>query len=209
MNVAELTDRVRRLTGIRMPEILSDDQILQLLNESYREIMTLTDWPFLYVEHTATVNDGFFQTSPVFRVINSAVCDDYRLRETTLNDMESYDQPDADPFAYARVDSNRFRVWPAPADGKQVHLRGVQSPPDLLDPADEPVFDRDYHVIIAYAAASRALAEEADDSGRTQAYMQEAGAVLDRMRMRYIVTHDRGIFKMGGKRSMKQRWRTW
>jgi hypothetical protein len=192
-----------------MPEILSDDQILQLLNESYREIMTLTDWPFLYVEHTATVNGGFFETSPVFRVINSAVIGDHRLRETTLNEMESYDEPDAEPFAYARVDSNRFRVWPAPADGTQVSLRGIQSPSDLYDPSDEPVFDKDYHVIIAYAASSRALAEEADDSGRTQAYMQEAGAVLDRMRMRYIVTHDKGIFKMGGKRSMKQRWRTW
>jgi hypothetical protein len=209
MNVTDLTDRVRRLTGIRMPEILSDDQILQLLNESYREIMTLTDWPFLYVEHTATINDGLFETRPVFRVINSAVVGEHRLRETTLNDIESYDEPEADPFAYARVDSNRFRVWPAPANGTQVHLRGVQSPPELYDPSDEPVFDNDYHVVIAYAASSRALAEEADDSGRTQAYMQEAGAVLDRMRMRYIVTHDKGIFKMGGKRSMKQRWRTW
>jgi hypothetical protein len=209
MNVAELTDRVRRLTGIRMPDILSDDQILQMLNESYDEIMGLADWPFLYVEDQVVVNDGIFQTVPVFRNIQSVMAGDTRLRETTLDDLERYEQPDDDPFAYARIDSNRYKVWPAPSGALTVSIRGVQTPPDLYDPSDEPVFDREFHVSLAYAAASRALAEESDDSNRSQLYIQEAGAILDRMRMRYLTSHDRGVFRMGGKRSRNLRWRAW
>jgi hypothetical protein len=209
MNVQHLTDRFRRLTGIRMDDILTDDQILQLLNESYVEITGLADWPFLHVEAQATVNDGAFQTVPIFRSIQSVMAGDKRLRETTLDDIERYEQPDDDPFAYARIDSNRYQVWPTPKNPISVNVRGVQTPDPLYDPSDEPVFDPEFHVVIAYAAASRALAEESDDSGRSQMYMQEAASILDRMRIRYLTSHDRGIFRMGGKRTRNLRWRAW
>jgi hypothetical protein len=210
MNVQQLTDRVRRLTGIRMDDILSDDQILQLLNESYLELMGLTDWPFLHVESNVTVQDGVFDSYYTFRVINSVTGGEYnRLRETTLDDLDRYDEPDADAFAYARIDERRYKVWPKPADGTQYTVRGVQTPTPLYDPSDEPVFDSEFHIAIAYAAASRALAEESDDSGRSEMYIQEAAGVLDRMRLRYLTSHDRGVFRMGGKRTRNMRWRAW
>lgn len=209
MNVQQITERVRRMTGILMDDILSDDQILQMLNESYVEICGLSDWPFLYVETTVQVVDGVFQTVPTFRAVNSVTTGDKRLRETTLDDIERYEAPDDDPFAYARVDSNRFRVWPTPKTNISVTVRGVQTPDLLYDPSDEPVFDREFHVVLAYAASSRALAEESDDSGRAQMYMQEAAGILDRMRLRYLTSHDRGVFRMGGKRTRNLRWRAW
>lgn len=209
MNVQQLTDRLRRMTGILMEDILSDDQILQMLNESYVEITGLADWPFLHVEDQAIVLDGVFETSPVFRSIQSVTIGDKRLRETTLDDIERYEAPDDEPFAYARIDANRYRVWPTPKGETYVHVRGVQTPNPLYDPSDEPVFDNEFHVVLAYAAASRALAEESDDSGRAQMYMQEAGGILDRMRVRYLTSHDRGIFRMGGKRTKNLRWRAW
>lgn len=209
MNVQQLTERLRRLTGILMDDILSDDQILQMLNESYVEITGLADWPFLHVENSVTVTDGVFQTVPVFRSVQSVMSGDNRLRETTLDDVERYYEPDDDPFAYARIDSNRFRVWPTPKTNIQVTIRGVQTPDPLYDSSDEPVFDREFHVVLAYAAASRALAEESDDSGRAQMYIQEAGSILDRMRIRYLTSHDRGVFSMGGKRTRNLRWRAW
>jgi hypothetical protein len=210
MNVQQLTDRLRRLTGIRMTDILSDEQILQLLNEAYRETMGLTDWPFLSVQQDVTVQDGVFDSYYTFRVVNSIVGPDgARLRETTLDDLERYDEPDADPFAYARIDERRYKIWPKPADGTVYSVRGVQTPELLYDPSDEPVFDSEFHVVLAYAAASRALAEESDDSGRSQLYMQEASGILDRMRLRYLTAHDRGIFRIGGKSSKNYRWRAW
>ncbi len=211
MNVQQLTERLRRLTGILMDDILSDDQILQMLNESYVEVTGLADWPFLHVSSNTAVNDGVFETVPVFRSVQSVVTDNQynRLRETTLDDLERYDEPDAEPFAYARIDSNRYRVWPTPKGPVTVEVRGVQTPAPLYDPSDEPIFDNEFHVVLAYAAASRALAEESDDSGRAQMYMQEAAGILERMRIRYLTSHDRGIFKMGGKRSRNLRWRAW
>jgi hypothetical protein len=209
MNVQQLTERLRRMTGILMEDILSDDQILQMLNESYVEITGLADWPFLHVETTVPVFEGVFETVPIFRSVQSVMFGDKRLRETTLDDIERYEQPDDDPFAYARIDSNKYRVWPSPASSIQVTVRGVQTPQLLYDASDEPVFDPEFHVVLAYAAASRALAEESDDSGRAQMYMQEAGGILDRMRVRYLTSHDRGIFRMGGKRTKNFRWRAW
>jgi hypothetical protein len=209
MNVQQLTERIRRMTGILMDDILSDDQILQMINESYVEITGLADWPFLHVEDSVTVVDGVFQTVPVFRAVQSVTTGDKRLRETTLDDIERYDQPDDDPFAYARIDSNRYQVWPTPKNTIHLTVRGVQTPTPLYDPSDEPVFDREFHVVLAYAASSRALAEESDDSGRAQMYMQEAGGILDRMRVRYLTSHDRAVFRMGGKRTRNLRWRAW
>lgn len=209
MNVQQLTARFRRMTGILMEDILTDDQILQLMNESYVEICGLADWPFLYVEDNVTVVDSTFDTVPVFRSVQSVMVGDKRLRETTLDDIERYEDPDDDPFAYARIDANRYKVWPAPKTTIQATVRGIQTPPLLSDPSDSPVFDAEFHVVLAYASASRALAEESDDSGRSQMYMQEAGSILDRMRLRYLTSHDRGVFRMGGKRTRNLRWRAW
>jgi hypothetical protein len=211
MNVAELTDRVRRLTGIRMPDILSDDQILDLLNEAYNELMGLTDWPFLHVHDTVTTTGSQFDTHNVLRNVQSVIsADSTRLHETTLNDLERYsEQPSDDPFAYARVSDRRYRIWPDVADGTSFTLRGIKLPDQLLSPYDSPVFDAEFHLILAYTASSRALSEEADDSGRVQMYMQEAAGILDRMRMRYLNTKDTVSFQMGGKRGLRSRWRVW
>lgn len=210
MNVQQITERIRRLTGILMDDILSDDQILQMVNESYVELMGLADWPFLYVESSVPIVDGVFETVPIFRAVQSVIAGDKRLRETTLNDIERYyDEPDDEPFAYARIDSNRYRVWPAPGSAMQATVRGIQTPTILFDSSDEPVFDSEFHVSLAYSAASRALAEESDDSGRAQMYMQEAGGILDRMRIRYLTSHDRGVFRIGGKNTKNLRWRAW
>lgn len=211
MNVAELTDRVRRLTGIRMPDILSDDQILDLLNEAYTELMGLTDWPFLHVEDTLTTTGSQFDTSLVLRDVQSVIAaDGTRLHETTLNDLERYDeQPSADPFAYARITDRKYRVWPDVPDGTSFTVRGIKLPDPLLSPYSTPGFDNEFHLILAYSASSRALSEEADDSGRVQMYMQEAAGILDRMRMRYLNTKDTVSFQMGGKRSLRGRWRVW
>lgn len=212
MNVRQLTDRIRRLTGIRMPDILSDDQILELINESYREVLALTDWPFLHRQQDVTVTSNQFDTGEVFRDVQAVIATDgTRLRQTTISDMEMYDeQPDDEPFAYARLSDRKYRVWPDAADGTTLNVRGVYSPPELMDPYDVPVFDDEFHIILAYSAASRALSEESDDSGRVEMYLREAAGVLDRMRMRYLTTKDRGIFKMGGKRRRRDpRWSMW
>lgn len=210
MNVAELTDRVRRLTGIRMPDILSDDQILQLLNEAYNELMALTDWPFLHVQDTVTTTGSQFDTNNVLRDVQAVLTSDgTRLQQTTLSDMDMYEQPDDTPIAYARVSDRRYRIWPDVADGTTLTVRGVKNPAQLLSPYDTPVFDAEFHVILAYSASSRALSEESDDSPRAQMYMSEAAGILDRMRMRYLTTKDTATFKMGGKRAARRPWRLW
>lgn len=212
MNVRQLTDRIRRLTGIRMEDILSDDQILELINESYQEVLALTDWPFLHRQQDVTITGNEFDTDGVFRDVQAVISSDgTRMRQTTLSDMELYDeQPDEDPFAYARVSATKYRVWPDVANGTTATVRGVYSPDKLMDPYDTPIFDEEFHIILAYSAASRALSEESDDSGRVEMYLREAAGVLDRMRMRYLTTKDRGIFKMGGKRRRRDpRWSLW
>jgi hypothetical protein len=62
------------------------------------------------------------------------------------------------------------------------------------------VFDEQFHPMLAYRAASRMLAEEGDDSGRSEFYQTEANVFYARMQQFYLRSGDVGMFVMGGRR---------
>lgn len=208
MNLQDLVERARSLSGIRLQSIRSDEQIEDLLNESYEEIIGLHPWPFLRGESNVAVSAAQqdFQLPQAFRYLSAVVTAGQRLRQTTLDELDSLGPEDGEPHLYARTDERTIRLYPSPKEPIAVLVRG-QLEFERLRPRTEPVFAPQFHPVVAYRAAARLLAEEGDDSGRTQAYQLDAAGYLRRMEEYYLGTGDIGLIKIGSQRQGR-RWRS-
>lgn len=208
MNLAALRDRVRSLTGIRLDTLRSDENIDEVINEAYQEIVNLHNWPFLRSEATVTVAAGVeeFDTPNGFSNVSSVsyaseVNSQTRMKQTTLDEIDLLDQDDeGDPYFYARIDESSFRIWPKPVDSITFVVRGKAVVNNLSSDSDVPVFDEQFRPGIAYRAASKILAEEGDDSGRSDSYQREANIMFARMQQYYLSVSDTGLIVMGSQR---------
>lgn len=208
MNLSELRDRVRALTGIRLNTLRSDESIDSVLNEAYFEVMNLGNWPFLSSSATVSLSSGqgSFETPNGFDEISSVtysttINDQTRLRQTTMDELDFMEQGEVgDPLFYARVDEKNFRVWPAPSSALTLEIRGKLSPEVLKKDNDVPVLGEQFRPMLAYRAASKILAEEGDDSGRSRSYQEEANVMFARMQRFYLTSNDHGLIVMGSSR---------
>jgi hypothetical protein len=201
MNLQGLRERVRTLSGVRLDSIRSDADINQVVNETYQEILGLFAWPFLRAEVSVSVpaQSAQFLTPTVFRYI-SAVVGERRLSQTTLDEMDLLLDEEGEPRLYARVDDRAIRLWPTPKDAVTLTIRGQVEFEPLETEQDEPVFAEQFHPVVAYRAAARVLAEEGDDSGRSESYQLDAGSYLQRMQDYYMKTNDISLIRIGSRR---------
>lgn len=208
MDLSQLRTRVRRLSGVRLTELLPDDDLDALLNEAYRELMGLRQWPFLRRELDLSAAQGDPQLSvatPMRHIEGVALSNGRRLRQVTVHDLDRLEDREDVPELYARRDERTLTLWPTPAEQTPVRVWAQESPVDMVATSDAPVFEEEFHPTLAYMAAARVLAEEGDDSGRAQMYADEATSFIRRMEDRYLAAQDAGVFVMGGGR---QRVRT-
>jgi hypothetical protein len=208
VNLQDLVDRTRSLSGVRLPSIRSDEQIEALVNEAYEEILGLHPWPFLRgVESVAVESDQeTFVVPTAFRYISGVIAGDRRLKQTTLDELDELGPETGEPHFYAREDDRTIKLYPVPQEPVVVVVRGQVSF-DRLSGSREPEFARQFHPILAYRAANRLLAEEGDDSGRSGAYQSDAAGYLKRMEEYYLGSGDIGIIRMGSQRQGR-RWRS-
>jgi len=208
VNLQDLVDRTRSLSGIRLQSIRSDEQIAELVNEAYEEIIGLHPWPFLRATETVAV--GADQESlvlpTVFRYISAVIAGERRLKQTTLDEIDELGPETGEPHFYARIDDRTIRLYPTTQEPLAVTVRGQLSF-DRLSGSREPEFVAQFHPILAYRAANRVLAEEGDDSGRSQSYQSDAANYLKRMEEYYLGTGDIGLIRIGSQRQGR-RWRS-
>lgn len=205
MNLSDIRDRVRALTGIRLDTLRSNDQIDAVINESYHEVINLSSWPFLVSSQTASVVSGqeTFQTPTGFSEVTSVYFEESsgaktRLQQTTVEELDTMEDQGGLPFFYARRNENTFELWPTPDVALTFNIRGKLAVNNLSADSSEPVFAEQFHPILAYRSASKILAEEADESNRSELYQNEAGAIFARMQQFYTRSPDKGLFVMGG-----------
>jgi hypothetical protein len=198
------------LSGIRLESLRSDEQIEQVINESYQEILGLYPWPFLKGSQTISVAAEATEfTIPVtFRYITGVVLDSgdhsERLKQTTLDMIDEWDADEVGKTTYyARVDDRTVRLWPAPEAAATVTVRGQLEFPPLSSSVD-PQFADQFHPVIAYRAAVRLLQEEGDDSGRSEAYQFDAASYLQRMEKFYMASGDIGLIRIGSQRERRR-----
>ena len=208
MNLSTLRDRARALSGIRLQSLRSDEQVDVVINEAYQEIIGLSQWPFLRVSQQINLPSGTndFETPNGYSEVTSISYtnnggDSVRLQSTTIDEIDRLrDEDGPEPFLYARVTDREFVVWPSPTANITLTIRGKQTVTSLTGDSDSPVFDEQFHPVLAYRAASKMLAEEGDDSGRNELYQNEASLIFSRMQQFYNRTSDVGMFVMGGRR---------
>lgn len=207
MNLSELRTRVRRLTGIRDTDYLSDAEVDATVNEVYRELAGADDWPFLMRTHEVATVAGTaeYALPATFRRFTSAniVGSERRaLDQRPAIELDALDTVDDDePEWFAQVadaSGQRILLWPTPDAVYTVTLRGYVEVDDL-SAGTSPVWSEEFHPLIAYGAAARLLAEEGDDSGRAERYEAELRDALGRMMQRYTSVMDRRSFVMGGR----------
>ena len=210
MNLADLVARTRSLSGIRLESLRSDEQIEQVINESYQEILGLYPWPFL--KGTATVSMAAeaqtFTVPTTFRWMTGVVLEmgdtTYRLKQTTVDQIDEWDADEVgEPNYYARLTDRTVRVWPAPEAAATVTVRG-QLEFAVLGQGDSPEFAEQFHPVVAYRAAVRLLQEEGDDSGRSEAYQFDAASYLGRMEKFYMGSGDIALIRIGSQRERRR-----
>ena len=208
MNLSALRDRARALSGIRLQTLRSDEQVDEVINEAYQEVINLSQWSFLRASQQVNLPVGAnsFETPLGFSEVVSVSYtndggDTVRLQSTVVDEIDRLrDEESAEPFLYARVNDKEFLLWPTPNVNLTLTIRGKQTVQPLKRDSDVPVFDDQFHPMLAYRAASRMLAEEGDDSGRAEFYQQEANVFFARMQQFYTRTPDSSFFVMGGRR---------
>lgn len=209
MNLAGLRERTRELSGIRTEELAPDGRLDAMLDEAHRELCGQADWPFLYTEAGVVADAGVATVElPVeLRRITAVSWDGGRLRSVVVSDIDQLGGQDGDPQVWARVDAERLLLWPTPERQGSVAVRGYRHPPRLAADNDTPAFETEFHMALAYAAASRLLVQEGDDSGRADFYLQEWGDAAQSMRIRYLRADDTSPFQRGGRIDRRRRWR--
>jgi hypothetical protein len=208
VNLSALRDRARALSGIRLQTLRSDEQIDAVINEAYQEVVGLSQWPFLRASQQISIASGVnsFETPIGYSEVTSLSYTDnngysVRLQPTTIDEIDRLrDDEDDEPTFYARITDREFLLWPTPSTNVTLQIRGKQKVENLSGDSDSPVFDEQFHPMLAYRAASRMLGEEGDDSGRSDFYQQEANNFFVRMQQFYNRTADVGMFVMGGRR---------
>lgn len=208
MTLQDLVERTRSLSGIRLQSIRSDEQIEELINEAYEEVLGTHPWPFLRGTSTIAVNSNEYdaQLPETFRYISGVICEEVRLKQTTLDELDRLGPEDGDPQFYARVNDRTLRLYPAPENPVVLTVRGQLGFEQLKGNA-QPIFADQFHPVLAYRAANRLLAEEGDDSGRSESYRADAAGYLRRMEEYYLGTGDIGLILIGSQRRGR-RWRS-
>lgn len=160
-DAAGLRTFVRRLTGITMPELLSDSVIDDRLAMAYREVESAEDWPWLEEEYeqaailteatpVTVIADSATVPSPgnpESVVVEEDATGDKRLlrrispREWQRLNWQSNDLVTGEPEAYAvfsvtgdgaGATSFEVKLWPHPEDAYTLELRTRQ--PASTDP---------------------------------------------------------------------------
>lgn len=209
MNRAQLRDRARHLAAIPHTTLLPDARLNDYLNEALAEINRSQDWPFLYAERTisAVVGQDTYPLPADARALRSvSVREGSRLRRRVLEPLSEVEFDALGGIdstgipAYYTVRGRDLVLYPAPNAPEQLTVRVHLTARELLIDTDEPAFRPEYHVAVAYMAASLALLRENDDSGRIDTFRERAATLVLDMVRDYRERRDETAIVLGGRR---------
>lgn len=205
MNRNALTTHVRDLTGIYSTDVVSDTLIHVWLNEAYNEMARERDWDWLELTfdgalpaavsgtHTINLPYGTRRVLSAYLVGSNGYVEEM-VQLPELDSVETYDIG----VKYDVNFSGVMRIRPEQADlPKTAKIRYSRTSVELASGTDEPVFDGQFHVALAYRAAVKVLAFVSDDTPRSEFYLAEYQNLLLGMYELYELNHDYRTFQLG------------
>ena len=187
MNLAALRSAVRDLTGFRMSSLVSDARIDDAVNEAYARLCAAESWSWLVSSSTATVSPSAVSMplSGCRHVLTVTLDDGNRrllLDRASRMSPEWLDPAGSTPALYAFVPSGTLQIQPVPDKAYTCTVQYISRPASMAS-TDAPVFNAEYHMALAYAAAASLLVQENDETNRPQAYLAFYADFLDRLRI--------------------------
>ena len=203
MNRSALTLHVRDLTGIISADVVSDTLIHTWLNEAYNEVARERDWDWLEETHTGAVPaavNGIHTvnlSNGTRRVLSAYIISP----NGDTDEMTQYPEldgimPDDSGVRYDVNFAGVFKFTPEQDVNKTLKIRYSRTNVSLASGTDEPVFDSQFHVALAYRAAVKALAFVSDDTTRAEYYMAEFSNLIEGMYGLYELDKDNRPFQL-------------
>ena len=214
--LAELRFRVRELAGLSDTEFdTSPGDIDRFLNVAQRHWLERHDWPWLHdeleVQTTVDESDYAPNVGDVARIYGAWVRDEntyYRLRPRARDTFYTASEPGTGlPREYVVLDDMAIRLYPVPDAAYEI-IVGVSLDPGLMaEDGDVTPIPEPYADGLALIGASRVLRRRRADGdvGRANDMDEEAAALLEGMRRRYMVDHDPSQSVLGGRHERVRR----
>ncbi len=144
---------------------LTDQQILDYINEAYHEFCGREPWPFLEQESNLTVDGAGKITAPVILAVQTIVdtTNGYHLSPAKREDIvKAYPRvtTQTGPARFYMTIGDSFYLYPIPS-GIVYKFLGLVDPADLTAGA-APIFNAKHHEILVYLALERAAIGEDD-----------------------------------------------
>ncbi len=244
MNREDLMYRAREIIGATESQAHVDDgELRELVNESYLEVCDLEDWPFLHRRTVLTLvpeqeeyGIGDIGIDPTDRVELVYVGDERRRRLQPLREAERVDQfagfstAPSTPLSYTLQHTNdgtsdvrSLVIFPPPVRAEDVTIVSRVVPTELDDDTDQPIFDEQFHPVVAYMAAAYMLEQHAGEwktgdgellaewefTNKMQRLERRVARFLERMSQFYLTQHDDALVRMGSRRDSRRRRRLW
>ncbi len=201
MNLSQICIRARSLAGIRSAALLPDEEIIEAVNEFNYNLMTAYDWPQLVGSSVLTCvsgSDTVAYPSAVAVVLSlhnedDAVATNEMLRGISQTEMDLLGKKSAGrPSVFVADAMERVVTFsPTPDAAYKLRLRFKRRITPLLLSGDAPLFDEEFHLMFAQAAASAILRAHGGDPARIQNLDVRVQASLGRARKRYLMNPDR------------------
>jgi hypothetical protein len=214
MDLAALRARVRSLTSILSPSVLSDAELDAFINEAHNLLCLAADWPFLV--HVASVSVGTNDSEVVVPLpagrSAQRLLDVFGQTEQGAKPWQLFEraQPTisetgaAYPREYEWVPATAtLRLFPTASRSYVLRVRAVLDPTVMVAGGDVPLLPAPYRHGIAYMASALILEREADTTGRVEAYQVRAGGVIEEMR-RLLLTSSRTTAMIGSRVSRRR-----
>jgi hypothetical protein len=212
--VSDLITRVRSLSGVQSPSILSDATIAEFLDEAQKTILHSADWPFLQHTDTAAVAEDTDVVIFTLPRVAQRLIDVFAVKQGQERPWQLFER--GAPFISEDANgwSREFRwdagsagltLFPAPNDAIDLTVRFVLVVPTLTSgsPDSDIVVPDEFVHAVSYLAASNILVREADESDRAQRFAEQSFAAVQQMRRVYM-TSARGSFVVGGRRGYRR-----
>lgn len=221
MDLSELTTYTRDLTGVYSADVVSDSLIQRWINEAYNEVARVQDWDWLEATfsgalpaavdgvHTIELDNGTRRVLSAYLIDSSDAVTEV-IGTSELDHVEASDDNPRYDVTFAGV----LKISPEQEGQQTVKVRYTQANVELvMEGEDEeptsPVFDAQFHPILAYRAAAKVLAFMSDDTNRSQYYMGEYASLLDGMYQMYELDHDYRTFQLGQDGVNERRYYPW